>query len=215
VLRTKHFIFLFLPAIFVVMFGLLVGVIRYQPLYPKTAPVEVSDSAAGLPMPIFPDDPIIGDKKSPLTLVAFEDFGCESCREQMEVFRALQAEYPKKIKVVWKGLPVTKIPYPSNDAHIYAYCAGLQGAFVPFEEAIFSAITDLSPGRMETIKTTLDLDSKKFSACLAEKTAETWMERNQEVARAFNIQAVPTIFMNNQQIQSPRTLDGWKTLLQL
>src|SRR3989338_11569161 len=108
-LKTRHILFIFLPAVIIAAFALFIRLLQYEPLFPKEDNT-VAEEPQALQIPIFPDDPIMGDKKAAITLIAFEDLGCAACAEQDDLFRQLLEKYPSKIKIIWKPLPVTFIP---------------------------------------------------------------------------------------------------------
>lgn len=213
-LKTKHILYLFLPALVVAGIALFVRIIQYQPLFPKISPEQAANPVAKI-LPIFPDDIIIGEKKAPITLVAFEDLGCESCKAEDEMLNALLVKYPNKLKIVWKGLPVAVFPYPTENAQKYAYCAHKQKKFNVFKDYAYANIDNLSDATLDGIADKIELDKTKLKECVAEDTTTQHLTRVKELANSLNIQSVPTFFLNNKQIQSPQTEEGWILLLGL
>lgn len=214
-LQTKHLLFIFLPALLVVGFGLFLGIIRYEPLYPKT-PIDAGENAdTSFHIPVNPKDPILGDKKTPLTIVAFEDFGCEQCKTLDATFQSLLKNHPKKIKIIWKGLPVTKFPVNTTLAHAYAFCATEQKQFEPFKAYAFENSDNLTADTLGTIAQKIKLNQKKLDACLESGEPETYTKNVEGLARLLNIQAVPAVFLNDTQVNPPETAEGWEALLNL
>ncbi|MBI5728389.1 MAG: thioredoxin domain-containing protein [Candidatus Magasanikbacteria bacterium] len=215
-IRTRHLLLIFLPAILIAGIALAVRVTQFQSLYPKDTPEEDSDTSQnGVPIPILPSDPIIGERGAPITIITFEDFGCPACRDQINLLDTLRGRYPKKIKIIWKGLAVTRIPYPSRLAHEYAFCANRQGKFAPFAAKAFDSIANLSPGSLESIATAIPLNEAALAPCLAGDDVKNAMKQTEQIAELFHIQSVPTIFVNNKQVEPPRGVEGWVTLLGL
>ena len=213
-MQMKQLVFVFLPAIGVAAFAFFIAIIQYEPLYPKT-PAATEKEAVETLIPILPDDPVMGDKKAPLTLIAFADFGCEACREHMTIIRGLLSEYPKQFKVIWKGLPVTLIPYSSEWALRYAICANRQEKFAAFESLAFERSIDLSPASGERLAAEITLDREKLSECLEDPALENYLETTKDIARLYHIQSVPTYFVANAQVPTPTTVTEWKQLLSL
>ena len=120
-----------------------------------------------------------------------------------------------KVKIIWKGLPVSQFPYPSKLVHTYAYCANKQGKFEGFKNYAFTNFANLSEASLEHIAEEIELDNKKLTECLEASETELYIENTKQIAQILNIQAVPTFFINNRQINQPSTQDGWKTLLNL
>lgn len=213
-LKTKHILYIFLPALVVVGIALFVRIIQYQPLFPKIDPEQAKNPTA-LIIPIFPDDIIIGQKKAPITLVAFEDLGCESCKAEDDMLALLLAKYPEKLKIVWKGLPVAVFPYPTETAQKYAYCANKQKKFNEFKDYAYANLDNLSDATLDGIVDKVEINKTKLKECVAEDTTNQYLTRIKELANSLNIQSVPTFFLNNKQIPSPQSEEGWILLLGL
>ena len=212
-MKSKQLIFIFLPALFLSAFGLLVQVIRYEPLYPKEA--KKTDPKEELTIPIYDDDPILGEKSAPITLIVFEDLLCESCQEQMKLIETLLQRYPKKVKIIWKGLPVTRFPESSELAHQYAYCANEQKKFPEFSRTLIAEGTLSQQPALQSLAHTIDLNAKELGSCLSSGRPINYQEKIEALASWLNIQAVPAVFLNNTQIEPPSDLQGWITMLNL
>src|SRR3989338_6953802 len=102
-IRTSHLLAIFIPALLVVGFTLFIQVLRYEPLYPTQAPAAAGDdgAVAEVHVPIAADDPILGDRSAPITLIAFEDFGCEACNQQHTLFAELLKKNTGRGKIIW------------------------------------------------------------------------------------------------------------------
>ncbi len=210
---TKKLLLIFIPALLFVLLGFAFRVYQYEPLIPNKKNTQ-EEKKLDL-VPLLAEDPIIGEKKAPITIVAFEDLACGGCRAQSEIFDALIAQYPGKIKIIWKLLNVTTFPHNTELAHDYAFCAHEQGKFVEFKKAAFANSTNLSENILKTIVSSSGLNEKKFLACLATDRPKQYREKNHAIASLLHIQAVPALFMDNKQIQTPATIEHWKTLLNL
>ena len=213
-LKTRPILFFFPPPASSPRFAFFSLLPHIEPLFPKEDNT-VAEEPQALQIPIFPDDPILGDKKAGVTLIAFEDLGCAGCAEQHAVFQDLLEKYPKKLKIIWKPLPVTIIPYPSGRAHEYAYCANKQDSFGEFISLVFANQIDISPDALNASANEAGLDPEDLKTCLESGEAAAYTKMTEELGRALNIQSVPTIFLENIQIDHPRTIEGWETLLQL
>ncbi len=206
--------FIFIPATLLAAVFLFVRVVQYQPLFPKEDKTENPESKT-LSVPIFPDDPILGNKKAGTGIVAFEDFGCEACKEQTAIFEELVNKYPGAIRIIWKGLPVTQFPYPTELAESYGYCANKQGMFDIFKTYAFSNSGNLSQTSLDIISEEIKLNKEKLTECLESPATANHITQTKQIARILNIQAVPAIFVNGKQIDPPKSLEGWETLLGL
>ena len=216
-LKTHKLLLVFLPAIIIAALALFVRFIQYRPLVPKELRERVQNQTeqTGLQIPLYSDDPILGNKKAPNTLVVFGDFGCEHCRSLSVTTDELLTNYPDKVKIIWKGLSVTKFPYSTETAHQYAFCANRQGKFTEFSSLAFTNYDKLTAQTLKSIATNIELNEKKLTECLSSVEITEYNQKNEMLGLALNIQTVPTIFLNNKQINPPADLDGWKAVLGL
>lgn len=214
-IKTKHLLLIFIPALVIVGVALFIRVIQYRPLYPSEADLAALQQT-GLQIPILPADPILGNKKARITIIAFEDVACPACKQQSEILKELMTKYPNDVKVVWKGLPVTTFPFNSRPAHLAAFCAHEQGLFESFQSFAFANSENLSPTIVNAIVEQLpNVQKNAFTTCLNSGKAETYVTQTEDVARSLGIQSVPTFFINNIQINPPQSVEGWATSLGL
>lgn len=209
-MSTKKLLLIFIPLLVLAGLALFIRIIQYEPLFPKQK--DTTDKTI-LQVPIYAEDPITGDKKSPLTLIAFEDFACENCKLEADLLKQILKESPNTLKIVWKIFPITRYPVDSTLSAEYGYCANQQGKFEEFKSYAFENASDLSETTLKTIATQIKLDDKKLKTCLESKAATASLEANKNLAGALQIQVLPTMFLNNKQIQAPKTIEGWRTLL--
>ncbi|MBI4993217.1 MAG: thioredoxin domain-containing protein [Candidatus Magasanikbacteria bacterium] len=216
-IKTKLLAIIFIPAILVAGLALFVRIIQYEPLYPeidKNKQAEVKKESL-ITIPIYPTDPIIGEKKAPRTVIAFEDFGCEHCQAQFAVIEEFMAKHPGAVKIIWKSLPVTKFPYASDTANEYAYCLNEQNKFMDFARLAFTNSYQLKQDILDAIVKEINANEKKLNACIQSGTARQQIERVKEIARLLNIQAIPAIFLDNKQVNPPATVEGWESMMGL
>lgn len=214
-IKNRQLLLIFIPAILLATFIFFIRFVQYEPLRPKDKEVANNNAQKQLEIPIFPNDPIIGDKKAGITIITFEDYGCESCKAQMTILEKLIEKHPNKIKIIWKGLPATQFPYSSNLAHEYSYCANQQDKFLEFSRLAFANNNNLQPEILNTMSEQIGLNEKKLTQCLESGEAEKYISTNEQLGLLLNIQSVPTIFLNNKQIENPQILEHWETLLNL
>ena len=213
-IKTRQYFLIFIPAITIVVFVFLIRVIQYKPLLPYSLDDLANTDTENIVV-LFEDDPILGKKRASRTLVVFEDFGCESCVALNMSLNELLDTYPDDIKVIWKMLPVTLFPIPTDLAHEYAYCANEQDKFAEFKELAFTNKNNLSEEILKIISEEIELNSKKLNTCLTSPEVASYFSKTEDLAHMLNIQAVPTVFYNNNQIQPPDTILGWQVFLGL
>jgi protein-disulfide isomerase len=211
-IKNKSVIFILILAIAFASFALFVNIVKYKPIYGEETSNKEEEKLDFVP--IFSEDPILGNKNAPKTIIAFEDFGCTRCKDQMDIFRQLMEEYPNQVKIIWKSLDSTKFPYSSELAHSYAYCANEQDKFAEFEKIVFES-ENISEESLKMYALDADLDKTKLTDCLSSERPKNYKEKNEQLADTIGIYSIPTIFINNKSVQEPLTLEGWKALLSL
>lgn len=213
-ISNKKLLSIFIPAILIVSIGLFIQIIKYQPLFPKIKEIDPATQNQFV-IPLYPEDPIMGNTKAPITIIAFEDFSCAACSQQNSTLENLIERHPNKFKVIWKGLPVTEFPFPSLEAQKYAYCANEQKKFYEFKENAFANSLNLSENILQTITSEIELDEKKLSKCLNAPEVSNYINNTKQIAQILNIQAVPAFFIDNKQIKNPSSDYQWEDLLGL
>lgn len=208
---TKKLLAIFIPAIILAGFVFFVQVLRYEPLFPKKDASQTDTFS----IPILPDDPMVGLKRAGKIIIAFEDYSCASCNEYDAILTQLISKYPAAVKVIWKGLPVTRYPYPSEPAITFGYCAAAQNKFPEFKALAFSFSDQLSDTVLQKIGSDIGLNQEKLTTCLDSEAAKNHLEQNKSIATLLNIQSVPTFFINNQQVTVAPTLEAWEQALGL
>lgn len=216
-MEQKNHYKVLLPAIGIALIALMVNIVKFKPLNPKIiVPDEVDDDAPALIIPITPGDPVLGSRKAPKTLIAFEDFGCAHCKDQSAIFDRLLERHDGKFNVVFKGLPVTRFPYNSRDSIKYGFCLNQQQKFKEYKDLAFSNSTNLSKAVLdEIVKNIEGVNKKKLDECLASGTPESQIQLTEALASSLYIQAVPAVFYEGKQVTLPDSEAGWEDLLGL
>lgn len=145
-------------------------------------------------------DPQRGNEKSPLTIVYYSDFGCDSCAGADPILSALEKEFPDKIRFVWKDFPVHKNTFPeSYEIHKAARCAATLGKFWDFERIAFLHTGELRLNTpvLERIISETGLDSAAIHDCMKSPGITGILNDNEFEAQALGITATPTFFLNN------------------
>jgi len=210
-ISTKQLLIIFIPIILITVGFFYVNYLQYKPLYPepKTKKEQISE------IPIFPGDVILGKKEVPKTIVIFEDLSCAACKQQQKILDKLIEKHPNQVKVVWKGLPIKKFPFSSEKAHKYAFCVSKQNKFKEFMKLAFANSDNLRTAILEEMIKQMDLNQNRLQSCLQRNKAQQYIDRTKKLAKLLNIQSVPAVFLNGEQIKAPETLIQWETKLNL
>ncbi|MFZ2190488.1 MAG: DsbA family protein [Candidatus Magasanikiibacteriota bacterium] len=214
-IKTKQLLLIFIPALLIVIFVFFIRVLEYTSKDDMIIEAPDKNVKKELQIPIFEDDIIVGNKKAPIQIIAFEDFGCSSCKQQTAVLNKLMEKYPDKIKYIWKGLAITRFPYSTGLSHKYSYCANEQNKFSEFQELAFNNSEELTKATLDAITNVINLNQEKLFDCLSSDRPELNLANNTALATYLTIQGVPAIFINNKQISPPQIIEEWESVLNL
>lgn len=154
----------------------------------------------------------VGNPDAPVTLIVFSDYQCPGCAQfATRIKPMLEANEVRagKLKIIYYDLPLTSIHRHSFLAARAARCAGDQGKYWEFHEAIFQHQSDWSFNRAAPIKefkgyaATAGLDQEGFASCLeSDRFAET-VTANAMMAQRLGVNSTPTVIINNRRVRDP------------
>lgn len=148
--------------------------IRVDPTEQPTIPTGIANVRAD---DFVDDDPVLGDKDAPITIVEFSDFQCPFCaRFRTDTFDQIKTQYidTGKVKFVYRDFPLTSIHPMAQKSAEASECADDQGKFWGYHDKIFGNQALLSINSLKQWAADLGLDSNKFNKCLdsGEKASE-------------------------------------------
>ncbi|MBF0589337.1 MAG: thioredoxin domain-containing protein [Magnetococcales bacterium] len=153
------------------------------------------------------DSPLAkGPKKAPITIVEFSDFQCPYCRRAQGMLKELEKRYPGKLRFVFKHFPLPnhKLAPKASEASL---CAGDQGKFWAYHDALFVDGADMSDKGLTKIAKSLKLNMATYNKCLSsEKHGRTVFDDIEE-GRALGVSGTPTFFVNGMMMVGAVSLD--------
>jgi len=141
-------------------------------------------------------DPSIGPDDAPVTIVEFSDYQCPYCQAwDQQTFDQLMANYPNKIRFVYRDLPLPSHPeaIPAAEA---ANCAGEQGAYWKYHDALFSGQYTLGRAAYEQYAADLGLDTTTFNACLDDHHTQAEVKADAADAARLGLNGTPSFVIN-------------------
>lgn len=169
----------------------------------------------------------LGDPDAPVDLVVYSDFQCSFCKQFDDDDLPHVVENfveSGQVRVEWRPMPILSdrdgIPLdsPENESvqsSEAAMCAGDQGEFWAYSDALFEAQGSVNSGiyNDEMLKETaadLELDTEAFNECLdsGEKLDEVLAIRQDALERGVN--GTPTFLINDQLVSY--TFEGYDRL---
>ena len=156
---------------------------------------------------------IAGDAAATLWVIEASDYQCPYCRRfHEETFPAIEAEYVRTGKVrfayVHMPLPMHANAAPASEA---AMCAGAQGKFWGFHDALFDAQQELTAAQdprplFDGIARSQGLDQAAFARCLDDDVMQPVVMGDFERMRQAGVNSTPTFFVGNTKIEGAQPI---------
>ncbi|MCA9519564.1 MAG: thioredoxin domain-containing protein [Myxococcales bacterium] len=143
-----------------------------------------------------------GDDDAKVVLVEFSDFQCPFCSRVTSVVEELSKAYPKKLKVVFKHMPLSFHKH-AKLAAIAAMAAHKQGKFWQFHDVVFRKRNKLEKDDLISYAKDIGLDVEKFKKDLDSEEIRKQVEADMALARKIGVRGTPTFYINGRQFKSP------------
>ena len=142
----------------------------------------------------------IGDRDAEVVLMLFTEHHCRYCKEfYRDQFPLLHEDFIEqgKVRLQISILPLQKYIH-SEQAAMGMICAATQGKGIPMHELLFRLG---AKNRDVLLKqaATLELDLEIFEQCLDSPDTARTLERQKSLARSFDVDLVPTFFLNGKK----------------
>jgi len=158
------------------------------------------------------DDAFIGPADAPVTVVEFSDFACGYCRRfHLTTFGELLASYPGKIRFVYRDFPV--LSEESYVAAMAAECAGEQGDFWGFHNALFEGEGGLGMSRYKQVAASLGLDAAALESCVTSNRFSDEVNADAKSAAEAGATGTPTFYINGLPLVGAQPLAQFKAVI--
>ena len=156
--------------------------------------------------------PSIGSKEAPVNIVEFSDFQCRYCRESQGPIKEILKNYGSDVRVIFKHLPLDIHAEAFASAQA-AFCAGEQGFFWQYHNALFASET-LSPEELSRLASNLGLNLAKFKTCVLSEASRIAVRKDVQEARQLGINSTPTFIINGKLVRGAIGFEEFKTIIE-
>jgi protein-disulfide isomerase len=158
------------------------------------------------------DDPFLGPKNAPVTIIEFSDFRCGYCKRfRDETLDALFDEYGDQIRFVYRDFPAVG----GDRAAQAAECAHEQDAFWEYHDGLFT-----DPGAYSTIDDYValagqvgNIDTDQFRECLETGKYSSEVDADAADARSYGVSGTPTFFINGVRLVGAQPLSSFQQII--
>jgi protein-disulfide isomerase len=158
------------------------------------------------------DDPMLGDKDAPVTIVEFSDFQCPYCRRVQPALKRLMEEYEGKVRLVFRDFPLRSIHPQAQKAAEAAQCADDQDKFWPYHDKLFEQ-TALQIDDLKRYAKELGLDMAAFSQCLESDKHAAEVEKDLQDGRQVGVNSTPSFYINGQPLSGAAAYENFQELV--
>ena len=187
-----------------------------QPTAPQVAPPQDTG-----PVKVsLDDDPVLGDKNAPVTLVDFSDYECPFCKRHFDqVYSELKKDYidTGKVKMVYRDLPLSFHDPMATKEAIAANCARDQGgdtSYFKYHDEIFKTTRSGGKGleisNLFSIADNLKLNPNLFKECLESERYRDEISKDYTDGINNGVTGTPTFFLG--LTTNTNSIKGFKIL---
>jgi protein-disulfide isomerase len=166
--------------------------------------IDVNLSAAG--------HPTFGSKHAPVTVVEFADFQCPFCKRSEDAVKAIHNKYGDRVRLVFMDFPLNFHPHAMPAASA-ARCAGGQGKFWEYHDALFADQSKLEPADLKATAKKLGLDTSKFNACFDKGEYDQAIQKDLDEGRKLNVSGTPTFFIDGREIVGAQPAESFTSII--
>ena len=164
----------------------------------------------GLVQVSLDDDPLLGDKNAPITIVEFGDFQCPFCKRfHQQTLPDIKSNYIDKgiVNIVWKDFPIQSIHQNAVASSIAGECADDQGLFWELHDRIFDEQqnweglpTSIAINDFKRYASEIGINENEFNKCLDSEKYRQEVLDDFSYGSRIGISGTPAFFVGNQQV---------------
>lgn len=197
---------IFLP-LSIILSGIIIAItILYAVGSQGTAPKNTLLEGSISTVTMIDDDVILGDPEAKLTLTMFGDYQCPICKQMFDdAEKKLRTDYVETglVNLVYRDFPIDSIHPYARGAALAAECAGEQGKYWDYHDALFVRQESLNKLDFTALAKTLGLHEASFQKCLDSQKYAEEVEADFQYGVSVGIAGTPTLFIGDEKIE------GW------
>lgn len=159
------------------------------------------------------DNPSLGAKNAPITLIEFTDYQCPFCSRVRATVNQLIDDYKDKVRYTLRDYPLPFHQF-AKKAHEAAHCAGDQNKYWEYNKELWAHQQALQPDKLKEYAKGLKLDAKDFDKCLDGGKYTKKVEENAEAGSNVGVQGTPSFFINGIFLSGARPISDFKNIIE-
>lgn len=158
------------------------------------------------------DNPSIGPKNAPVTIIEFTDYECPFCGRVRATVTQVIDKYKGKVRYVLRDYP---LPFHGNakKASEAAHCAGDQGKYWDLSKILFQNQRTLGVSELKGYAKDVGLNQAKFDKCLDSGKHAKKVEDNLNYGGKVGVNGTPAFFINGISFSGAQPLDSFTSII--
>jgi predicted DsbA family dithiol-disulfide isomerase len=140
--------------------------------------------------------PSQGPETAPVTIVEFSDFQCPFCGGLFPTLKAIEKNYPDKVRLVYRQFPLTNIHPFAQKAAEASLCANDQKRFWEFHDSMFGDQAHLAVDDLKKRAVDLKLNTAEFNSCLDTGAKVSTVKKDIDEGTQAGANSTPSMFIN-------------------
>ena len=144
------------------------------------------------------DNPTLGNREAPITLIEFSDYQCPFCRQFVETtLPGLKKEFidTGQLRYVFRDFPIDQIHPLARKAAEAAHCAGDHGKYWTMHDLLFQHQDALQQDQLVAYAQQIRLDTTAFRGCLEEGKHQASVQQNLTDGMSAGIRGTPAFVL--------------------
>ena len=162
-----------------------------------------------------PYDParVKGNPEAPVTIVEFSDFQCPFCKAAESTLKEVLTKYSGRVKLAYLDFPLSEIHPRAQSAAEAARCAGEQGKFWEYHDALYADQSKLNGPELVTSAVALKMDEKSFRSCLDSGKFKSKIQADVEQGTKVGVAGTPGFFVNGVFLSGAQPLAEFEKII--
>lgn len=153
-----------------------------------------------------------GDPHAAVIIVEFSDFQCPYCKQVQPTLKQILSEYPGKVSLAFRDLPLKQIHPQAQIAAQAGRCAGEQAKFWEFHDLLFSSDRLDRDSLVEHAKK-IGLDTTRFDACLNSGKYDAQIARDAKDGQSAGVAGMPGFFINGRRLEGVLPISAFEKVI--
>jgi protein-disulfide isomerase len=165
-------------------------------------------ASARLVVPVGESDHAPGPETALVTLVEYGDYQCPACGQAYPIIKELLARLGRRVRFVFRSLPLATVHPHAEGAAEAAEAAGAQGRFRAMHDVLFENQEALGGEDLVGYASALGLDESRFVGELTEHVHAARVREDFMGGIRSAVNGTPTFFINEGRHDGPFDLDS-------